>query len=274
MLDRTSPLVPGSAPPRPGAKREFAGARLREAVMSCELAPGAKVSEGSLMALYGLNRAGIRAGLLRLEGEGLVEALPRHGWRIRPVTGAYIGEVVAARRALEAAIPVDTLNEEQIARLGELGRLTAVLAGRAEAGSRASLRACDRELMDTLVGGLGEIRRRWLGEIWDHAERLVAFFERTSRRRHAPADRRALVEACRARDQSAARDALAGAIDEFESFVISALYAQDAEIVSGDQRSAARPARAKPAMRQALNERPQASRRNRGTIEWVGEQDS
>ena len=231
MLDQGSPLLLGSAPPRPGGKRAFAEARLRQAVIWCELEPGTVVTELGLMQRYGLERAGVRAALVGLEAAGLVEALPRHGWRVRRISGAYIGDVLAARRAIEPSLPLGQLSEQQIARVEELTRLTSLLLGRQEAASRASLRAYDRELLETLAADLGDIRRGWLREVWDHSERLVRFFERDGQRRFPPTDRKALAAACSARDAAAAHAALSASIDTFEASVIAALYAADAEIV-------------------------------------------
>ncbi|ESR23763.1 GntR family transcriptional regulator [Lutibaculum baratangense] len=273
MLDQTSPFLPGSAPPRPDAKRAYAESRLRDAIIWCELEPGGKVSELQLMQLFSLKRAGVRAALLRLEGEGLVEAVPRHGWRVRPISGAYLGEVVAARRALEAAIPFDRLGEADLLRLEDLAELTTVLAGRREPGSRASHRNCDRELMDVLAGAVGDIRRRWLNEIWDHSERLIRFFEKGGRHGFEPPDRRPLAAACRARDHEAAAAALRGAVDAFEAFVIQALCAQDVEIVPKGTKKPARGPRAETAPRKTGRPAPGAIQQ-RGMIEWSGKQDS
>lgn len=275
MLDQDSPFLPGSAPPKPGAKRAFAEERLRDAVVRCELAPGSTVSEVRLMEVYGLNRAGVRAALLRLEGEGMVEALPRHGWRVRPVSGAYMGEVVAARRALEASFQASSLTDAQIARLEELGQIVSVLAGRRETGSRSSHMAYDRELMDTLMSGMGPLRRRWLREAWDHAARIVHFFDQSGAAPFEPSDRKALIAACRARDEAAVRAELEADVAAFERYVLSSLIAQDAEIVAPSHgASAAAPARKKTAGRRTAETVPKLSSSERGTDEWVGKQDS
>ncbi len=266
MLDKESPLLLGSAPPRPGGKRAFAEERLRQAVIWCELEPGAVVSELQLIERYGLNRAGVRAALVALEAEGLVEALPRHGWRVRPISGAYIGDVVAARRAIEPTLPLDQLSDQQIARVQELTQLTSVFVGRHEASSRASLRAYDRDLLETLAAGLGDIRRRWLYEAWDHSERLVRFFERDGQRLFPAIDRRALAAACSARDAAGAHAALSAAISAFEAFVIAALYAGAEEIVR-PSRHASGPAKRSQSVspRQPSRARRDTSQ-NRGTV--------
>ncbi|WP_108658750.1 GntR family transcriptional regulator [Acuticoccus kandeliae] len=241
MLDKDASFSLGSTPPLPSGKRVFAGARLRQAVLWCELAPGSVISEPALMERYGLNRAGVRAALVGLEAEGLVEARPRAGWQIRPVTGAYIGETIAARRAIEPALPIGALRDDVIARVKELSQLIAVFVGRTESTAITTARAYDRELLDVLASGLGEMRRRWIGEAWDHSDRIVRFFESGGAARLGPVDRAPLAAACAARDTDSAIAALATATDRLEAFVKDALYADMAEIV----RPAAKPTRAR-----------------------------
>lgn len=266
MLDKDSPLLLGSAPPRPGGKRAFAEERLRQAVIWCELEPGAVVSELQLIERYGLNRAGVRAALVGLEAERLVEALPRHGWRVRPISGAYIGDVIAARRAIESTLSFDQLGEQQIARVQELTQLISTLVGRHEAASRASLRAYDRELLETLASDLGDIRRRWLHEAWDHSERLIRFFERDGRRRFPAIDRKVLAAACSSGDAAAAHEALGASIDAFEAFVIAALYAEDVEIVRPEERAPGSARRPKAVPQRVTNRAQQDTSPTKGTI--------
>ncbi|MGX1100144.1 GntR family transcriptional regulator [Amorphus sp. MBR-141] len=270
MLDHHSPFLSGSTPPKPGAKRAFAEERIRDAVVHCELVPGSTVSEVRLMEVYGLNRAGVRAALLRLEGEGMVEALPRHGWRIRPVSGAYIGEVIAARRALERSFTVRALSDAQVTRIDELGQIVSVLVGRSEAASRTSHQSYDRDLMDTLMSGMGSLRRRWLREVWDHCARIVHFFEHGGAAPFEPVDRSRLIAACRARDELAIQAELASTVDAYERYVLTAFCAQDAEIVAPTARSG----RTQPADRHAAETVPRNSSKKRGTDEWLGRQDS
>ena len=266
MLDKDSPLFIGTAPPRPGGKRAFAEERLRQAVIWCELEPAAVVSEFQLTERYGLNRAGVRAALVALEMQALVEALPRHGWRVRPISGAYIGDVVAARRTIEPTLPLAQLSEQQITRVQELTQLTSVFVGRREATSRASLRAYDRELMEILASGLGDIRRRWLHEAWDHSERLIRFFERDGQRMFPATDRKALAAACSDRNVAATHAALSAAVDAFEAFVISALYAEDVEIVRSGTRASGRARRLQSISPPQEDQAQRNPSQNRGTV--------
>lgn len=230
MLDRDPWSLSVAPPPGPSSERAFAETRLRHAVVWCELAPGAVVSEAELVARFGLNRAGVRAALVGLESRGLVEALPRHGWRVRPVTGALIRDVVASRRLLESGLSLAPASEAKLGRIDEIAGMTAVLAGRPEPAARDSLRTYDRDLLEVLFDGQGDMRRRWLAEVWDHCDRLVRFFEADDTLRLRPVDRRPLARACRAGDEAAARAHLAAALGHLETFFVDGLLARETAI--------------------------------------------
>jgi DNA-binding GntR family transcriptional regulator len=258
MLDRDPWSLSVAPPPGPSSERAFAETRLHRAVVWCELAPGAVVSETDLVERFGLNRAGVRAGLVALESRGLVEALPRHGWRIRPITGILIGDVVASRRLLESGLVLAPSNEAKLGRIAEIAQMSAVLAGRPEPAARDSLRSYDRELLEILFDGLGDIRRRWLAEVWDHCDRLVRFFEADGTHRLAPVDRRPLARACRAGDETAARTHLAEALGHIEAFFVAGLLARETAIDwPGETRTKRRTDAARPARRAAApSEKP------------------
>ncbi len=59
---------------------------LREAVLEGALQPGERISEPSMAKRIGLSRTPIRAALMRLEEEGLLDALPTGGYAVRAFT--------------------------------------------------------------------------------------------------------------------------------------------------------------------------------------------
>lgn len=75
--------------------------RIREDILRGVLRPGAEMTEGVLSARYGLGRAPIRSGLLRLRQEGLVTALARRGFLVAPITLRGVQENFVVRAALE-----------------------------------------------------------------------------------------------------------------------------------------------------------------------------
>lgn len=85
--------------------------------------PGAHLSEATLARVHRASRTPIREALARLSEDGYVEATPRRGFTIAPVTVAMIQHTFQLRRILEgagAALAADTATRAQIARLREL----------------------------------------------------------------------------------------------------------------------------------------------------------
>ncbi|WP_118134133.1 GntR family transcriptional regulator [Oceanicella sp. SM1341] len=229
MYDRSSPFV--ARPAAPGAlpaaasKSEFAADRLRDAILTCALAPSETVSEQELTERFGLNRAATRAALARLSGEGLVLALPRRGWQVAPVTAELIGGLIAARRALEPALAALPRDAAAAAGLRGLWEVCRALAGRGDAGAPEALRGYDRELMGHLAAPASPWIRNWLAQAWDNSDRMLRHLEAGSGLRHAPPDRGALVAAAEAGDAAALASELSAGLDAFEAFAGRALLA-------------------------------------------------
>ncbi|NRF70376.1 GntR family transcriptional regulator [Aquincola sp. S2] len=78
-----------------------AQARLRELIVSGELAPGARIPELTLVERLGVSRTPVRAALLRLQEEGLLEALPGGGFVVREFGEADIHDAIELRGTLE-----------------------------------------------------------------------------------------------------------------------------------------------------------------------------
>lgn len=60
---------------------DVAGRRIRDAILSGGLSPGAKIVEETLCADLGISRAPVREALRLLAQQGLVEHQPRRGTR-------------------------------------------------------------------------------------------------------------------------------------------------------------------------------------------------
>ncbi|GAB3887427.1 hypothetical protein GCM10029964_053390 [Kibdelosporangium lantanae] len=69
-------VVVGIAPP---SLVETVTGRLREDILSGELAPGDRIVEEQLTRRFGISRAPLREALRLLGQQGLVEHLPRRG---------------------------------------------------------------------------------------------------------------------------------------------------------------------------------------------------
>jgi DNA-binding GntR family transcriptional regulator len=128
------PAVPPADPaPRPqvsqpqagGPARAHALGALREAILGGDLAPGQRLIEEELAAALGVTRASLRAALIELTAEGLVERVPNKGARVRVVTTDEAVAITECRMALEALCAVKAaqhVTDEQIDALLELGQ--------------------------------------------------------------------------------------------------------------------------------------------------------
>lgn len=95
----------------PATLVEVAGKRLRDAILSGELAPGEKIIEEQLCADFGISRAPLREALRLLAQQGLVEHLPRRGSRVTEWSPTDILQLfelrnVLERHAIESAFPL------------------------------------------------------------------------------------------------------------------------------------------------------------------------
>ena len=77
-------------------------AALRRKVIDSELAPGSQILEQELAIALGVSRTPLREALVRLENEGLLEIIPRHGVRIIPMSVADMKEIYQVLVSLES----------------------------------------------------------------------------------------------------------------------------------------------------------------------------
>lgn len=107
--------------------------QLREMILAGELPGGARIAELSIVEKLGFSRTPIRAALMRLEQEGLLESLPNGGYAVRTFSERDVSEAIelrgtieglSARLAAERGAPTVVLNEAREC----LGKIDAVLS--------------------------------------------------------------------------------------------------------------------------------------------------
>lgn len=90
-----------SAQKKPSLKAEIA-ARLRSQILEGELEPGQRVIEPELAERFGASKTPVREALQLLAAEGLVEVLPKKGYRIRTMELTDLSEILELRTLLES----------------------------------------------------------------------------------------------------------------------------------------------------------------------------
>jgi len=204
------PVDGGSKQPR-GAERSSALAyqRLKQRILDNEYEPGTKVLEQTLADDLGLSRTPVREALVRLEQEGLVEVVPRHGMLVLPIRPSDMREIYEILTNLEPAaterLAAQRPSAERIAPLIEAcdAMETALAADDLTAWAKA-----DEKFHFALVNLCGNRRlAAMVMTVWDQAHRARIF---TLKLRPKPVEstreHRAVVEAILAGDAARARE--------------------------------------------------------------------
>jgi DNA-binding GntR family transcriptional regulator len=96
---------------------------LREAILSGAFSPGEHLRQEALATAIGVSRLPVRAALVRLDAEGLVEFHPRRGAVVQTLTHSEITEIYELRTLLETHAlrkSMATMTPERVTRLREL----------------------------------------------------------------------------------------------------------------------------------------------------------
>ncbi len=210
----SAPVRTARKPPATDAAAAFGAVErayqaLRTRILDNLWAPGFQALEQALALELGMSRTPVREALIRLQNEGLVEVIPRHGMRVLPVSPgdmreiyqiltsleAMAAELVAARRpSAKEVAPLDAASQEMEAAV-KRGDLEA-WAQADERFHRALIELCGNKLLAATVFNF-----------WDRAHRARMF---TLRLRpppvHSTREHRAVVKAIRAGDAVAARE--------------------------------------------------------------------
>lgn len=103
-----------------GSQSVKAQLKLREMILAGELPGGARIAELAIVERLGVSRTPIRAALMRLEQEGLLDALPNGGYAVRTFSERDVSDAIelrgtveglAARLAAERGVPEPVLDE-------------------------------------------------------------------------------------------------------------------------------------------------------------------
>ncbi|MFI7407720.1 GntR family transcriptional regulator [Streptomyces sp. NPDC049627] len=117
--------MPNEARPGTGEQaKQHALAQLRQAILHGEMAPAQRLVENELAEQFGVTRASIRAALIDLEAQGLVERIRNRGSRVRVVGLEEAVAITECRMVLEAlcaAKAAVVADDEQLTELADLG---------------------------------------------------------------------------------------------------------------------------------------------------------
>ena len=101
MSDSTAALRSFQPPHSLPTRAQLVDERLRQAILSGELAPGEKIRPAELAARFGVSATPLREAVLRLEADGLVESIPQRGSRVTELSRASLNQIYEIRLVLE-----------------------------------------------------------------------------------------------------------------------------------------------------------------------------
>ena len=186
---------------------DAAYAQIRRRILDNVWPPGHRALEQEVALALGMSRTPVHEALVRLQGEGLVQVMPRHGMRVLPVSPADMREIYDILTALEC-MAVELLARRRPGE-PELAPLVAASDDMDRALQRDDLdawAAADERFHAGLLSLAGNRQlQATVFNYWDRAHRARMF---SLRLRPKPVDstreHRAMVERLRAGDAAGA----------------------------------------------------------------------
>lgn len=190
--------------------QEFAYDQCRELIRSGRFIPGELYSESAISKELGISRTPLRTALQRLEKEGLVTRLPQRGFRVNQFAAEDLEELFTIRKAIEG-YAAEYLARHLAGEGIELyqNHLERQRRAKDDDDYRPFARA-DREFHQDLVKAVGNRRLLDIYAELRLSVELIASrrFKLDDQRHQSLADHEAIVEAIRAKDPTAARQAV------------------------------------------------------------------
>lgn len=185
--------------------------RLRTDILNGEFAPGERLLEVGLSAQYGCGRAAVRAALVELATEGLIEREANRGATVRRISVTEAIQITEARAALEsliaanaAANATDEGKEELVAIVARMRTVVEAGGGAEYAELNALLHRRLREMSGHEIAADLVVNLRNRAAHHQYRLALVPGRPAESLEQHA-----AIVDAVVAGDRSAAEQAMA-----------------------------------------------------------------
>ncbi|MFJ8751479.1 GntR family transcriptional regulator [Streptomyces sp. NPDC102441] len=203
---------------------------IKRRIIELELAPGAHVTKTDLARHADVGTMPVREALTRLQRDGLVQVLPRSGYRIVPVTLKGTRDLCGFRQLLEAEAAGLTAArgcpEPGLARLEEL------LGATYELGDSESIEGFIRAHFefDAIIANRcgNDMLAQAISRVFDELERVLRItMESLPFSTTAAHQRRAIFEGIRDRDPTAAREAMAARTQDSQGQILDALLSHD-----------------------------------------------
>ncbi|MEV4597856.1 GntR family transcriptional regulator [Amycolatopsis sp. NPDC049253] len=182
---------------------------LRAALLAGDVVPGQRLVEAELAETFGVTRASMRAALIDLTAEGLVERIPHRGARVRVVSIEEAVAITECRMVLEGLCAAKAAEKATDDEIDSLRELAVRLRSAVDEGESMKYSELNRELHRTVreIAGqtvAAEMLERLHGQIVRHQFRLAM---RAGRPHVSLPEHLAIIDAIARRDPDAAEQA-------------------------------------------------------------------
>lgn len=202
---------------------------IRQEILRCALAPGEQVTEAQLGSRFGYGRASVRAALIRLCHDELVQVIPRHGYAISPITFTHVQDLFGVRLVVEPATARLAAERADGRLASELERLNEACKHSPEQEYLADHRQANKVFHAAIARASGNQRLAGMAAaVLEELDRvlylpqLATVWERTDA---TFAEHQRIIDAIRVRDGRAAEQAAYDHIMPNQRSVIDALIA-------------------------------------------------
>lgn len=220
-----------------GSVSERIHAALRQAIMRCEIAPGATLDAASIARQYAVSKTPVRDAMQKLAADGLITILPRSGYRVAAITFQAVHEILDLRAAIGPHAARQAARYATAADIAALRQIVSEYAAPMDIGTmqqvarrfHVAIARCSR---NKRVVALSE-------SLFDELERLLRFaIDFSVKTGEHSAEHTALVDAIEAGDGEQAAAIEAAHIRSSREFLIERLmtlgYLSDSEIQLGN----------------------------------------
>ncbi|GGR19384.1 GntR family transcriptional regulator [Agromyces mediolanus] len=194
---------------------------LRDDIVRTRLAPGEVVLEPELAARFGVSKTPVREALQILVVEGLVVALPRRGYVVRPLGITEVREVLDLRLIIEPPMAATRYGSEAF--VEELG---SILDAQRGGSGTAELTDAARAFHECILGAARNARAKSLmSGLFDETTRSHHLIPAIDARIHSEVENdghQQVLEAIRTGDPQAAEAAMRRHLAELREFVLQA----------------------------------------------------
>ncbi len=214
---------------KPLSQTEQAYEAIKRQIIELHLPPGSQFSEGRLATVAGTSKTPVREALVRLQRDGLVEAMPRSGYRVAPVTLRDTRDLCEFRSLLECECAeraaIRGIPDSDLKRMREL--LRALHMSHDVPANLTKFLSLNFEFDMTIAQASGNDRLvAALARLFDEIERVLRLaMQIMPWSPIAAAERQQIYDALAARDGVRAREAMRQRTQTSQLDILSALMA-------------------------------------------------